>query len=182
MHKKIDNYIPIFEQNIFYKQEISTPLGVLTAIADDNYLYACFFDNELSNDSIAKLTKTYCAKIKHQTNPVIKKTAFELDSYFNNKLQNFTLPLKLTGTIFQKRVWQELLKIPYGKTISYLQEAKNIGKPTAFRAVANANGRNLLPIIIPCHRVISSNGKIGGYTGGLDKKKYLLNLENSFSM
>ena len=79
MHKKIDSYIPIFEQNIFYKQEISTPLGVLTAIADDNYLYACFFDDELSNDAITKLAKTYCAKIKHQTNSVIKKNVMLFD-------------------------------------------------------------------------------------------------------
>ncbi|ASG67464.1 hypothetical protein fh0823_00640 [Francisella halioticida] len=92
-------------------------------------------------------------------------------------MKNFSIPLKLTGTEFQKQVWQELLNIPYGETISYQQEAINIGKPTAFRAVANANGKNLLPIIIPCHRVINANGKLGGYTGGLEKKKLLLKLE-----
>lgn len=107
------------------------------------------------------------------------QTANQLGRYFKRELRDFSIQVQLTGTSFQKQVWQQLIKIPYGETISYLEEAREIGKPTAFRAVANANGKNLLPIIIPCHRVINTNGKLGGYTGGLDKKEFLLNLESN---
>ncbi|MDE4971888.1 methylated-DNA--[protein]-cysteine S-methyltransferase, partial [Francisella tularensis] len=81
----------------------------------------------------------------------------QLNKYFKRELKSFSVPLRITGTDFQKQVWRELIKSPYGETISYRKEATNIGKPTAFRAVANANGKNLLPIIIPCHRVINTN-------------------------
>ncbi|MED7788195.1 methylated-DNA--[protein]-cysteine S-methyltransferase [Francisella sp. 19X1-34] len=164
-------------KNSFSIQEIKTPIGTIIAIADDEYLYTCCHIKDSKIQSIEKLLKIYSAKLSFQKNNILEKTEFELDQYFNKKLKKFSIPLKLTGTEFQKQVWQELLKIPYGKTISYQQEAVNIGKPTAFRAVANANGKNLLPIIIPCHRVINTNGKLGGYTGGLDKKIFLLELE-----
>ncbi|MED7819671.1 MULTISPECIES: methylated-DNA--[protein]-cysteine S-methyltransferase [unclassified Francisella] len=168
-----DNY-----KNSFFIQEISTPIGTIIAIADDEYLYTCCHIKDSKIQSIEKLLKTYSAKLTFQKNNILEKTKLELDKYFNKKLQNFSIPLKLTGTEFQKKVWQELLKIPYGKTISYQQEAINIGKPTTFRAVANANGKNLFPIVIPCHRVINTNGKLGGYTGGLEKKEFLLRLES----
>ena len=98
----------------------------------------------------------------------------ELSAYFAKSLTKFTTPLFLTGTDFQKQAWQALSQIPYGKTFSYLQQAKLIKKPKAYRAVANANARNKLEIIIPCHRVITHNGKLGGYAGGVDKKQWLL--------
>lgn len=164
-------------KNIFYAEEIQTPITSMIAIADSNHLYACIFEGDSTITTIEKLLKSYSAKIIFENNKIIQLTKSQLDKYFNKELKNFSIPLKLTGTEFQKQVWQELCKIPYGKTISYLEESKNIGKPTAFRAVANANGKNLFSIIIPCHRVIASNGKLGGYTGGLDKKKYLLKLE-----
>jgi len=164
--------------SIFYAEEISTPLGDMIAIADDKYLYACIFSGNSAITTVEKLLKTYSAKIVFKNNKIAQLTKSQLNDYFNRKLKSFSIPLKLTGTDFQKQAWHELIKIPHGKTISYLQQAKNMGKPTAFRAVANANGKNLFPIIVPCHRVIASNGKLGGYTGGLDKKEYLLNLEN----
>ncbi|MBK2028969.1 methylated-DNA--[protein]-cysteine S-methyltransferase [Francisella noatunensis] len=166
-------------KTIFYTEEIKTPIGNLIAIADDNYLYACFFISDSNICAIEKLLKIYNAKISFKTNDITDQTRNQLDKYFNKKLKTFSIPLQLTGTDFQKQVWHELIKIPYGETISYRKEATNIGKPTAFRAVANANGKNLLPIIIPCHRVINSNGKLGGYTGGLDKKEFLLKLESN---
>ena len=102
----------------------------------------------------------------------------EWQEYTNGKRQYFDLPLDVSiGTPFQQKVWASLQKIPYGKTISYAKLADNIDQPTAFRAVANANGKNPFSIIIPCHRVISSDGKLGGYTGGVDKKAYLLAIE-----
>ncbi|ABK90393.1 methylated-DNA--[protein]-cysteine S-methyltransferase [Francisella tularensis subsp. novicida] len=166
-------------KTVFYAQEIQTPIGNFIAVADDDYLYACFFINHSNINSIEKLLKVYNAKISFKTNDITNQTKNQLDKYFNKELKAFSIPLRLTGTDFQKQVWGELIKIPYGETISYLEEAKNIGNPTAFRAVANANGKNLFPIIIPCHRVINTNGKPGGYTCGLDKKEFLLNLESN---
>ena len=102
----------------------------------------------------------------------------QLTAYFKSERQAFDLPLDISlGTNFQQRVWQELQKIPHGETISYATLAQRVGNPKGYRAVANANGRNPFSIIIPCHRVIASDGKLGGYTGGLDKKEYLLALE-----
>jgi AraC family transcriptional regulator of adaptative response/methylated-DNA-[protein]-cysteine methyltransferase len=97
--------------------------------------------------------------------------------YFQGKLKEFKTPIALNGTPFQKQVWEELLKIPYGQTISYKDLAIAVGNPRGCRAVAQANGANNLAVIIPCHRVINHNGRIGGYGGGLDRKKWLLDLE-----
>ena len=102
----------------------------------------------------------------------------QLSEYFNKKRAEFELPLEPDGTEFQKLVWNHLCKIGYGQTISYLELANSIGKPKAIRAVGAANGQNPIPIIIPCHRVIGSNGSLVGYGGGLEIKKLLLALEN----
>jgi len=101
----------------------------------------------------------------------------QLKEYFDGKRKKFDVKLHLVGTPFEKRVWKALMEIPYGKTASYAEIALKIGKPTAFRAVGNANGKNPIPIIIPCHRVINSSGELGGYGGGLDLKRRLLELE-----
>lgn len=102
----------------------------------------------------------------------------QLKAYFREERQNFDLKLNPNGTDFQKRVWQKLQKIPYGKTCSYLELSKKLGNPKAIRAVANANGKNPLWIIIPCHRVIGSDGRLTGYAGGLYRKQWLINHEN----
>ncbi|MCL4108841.1 UNVERIFIED_CONTAM: hypothetical protein GTU68_050465 [Idotea baltica] len=101
----------------------------------------------------------------------------QLKAYFRGKLKTFDLPLDGQGTDFQKQVWKQLLEIPYGETVSYADVAEAIGKPKACRAVGNANGKNPITIIVPCHRVIASGGKPGGYGGRLDIKAHLLNLE-----
>ena len=103
----------------------------------------------------------------------------QLDSYFASELQEFDLRLELTGTEFQKIVWKMLTKIPYGETWSYGELARHIGRPKASRAVGAANGLNPIPVIIPCHRVIGSDGKLTGFGGGIKTKEYLLNLENN---
>jgi O-6-methylguanine DNA methyltransferase len=105
----------------------------------------------------------------------------ELAEYFNSQRQQFAMPLDLVGTPFQLRVWQALLEIPYGRTWSYGQEAQYLGQPTATRAVAAANGQNKVSIVVPCHRVIGSNGTLTGYGGGLPRKQWLLALENGES-
>lgn len=107
----------------------------------------------------------------------LKNCADQLAQYFKGDLKQFKLRLNPKGTGFQQVVWKALLEIPYGKTLSYLQVSKNIGNVKAIRAVAGANGRNLIPIIIPCHRVIGSDGSLTGYSGGLWRKEWLLKHE-----
>lgn len=109
--------------------------------------------------------------------PLIKKTYKELSEYFNGKRKNFDIPIKLAGTEFQLKVWNELKQIPYGKTASYKDIASKIGREKACRAVGMANNKNPVAIIIPCHRVIGSNKKLTGYAGGLDIKEKLLKIE-----
>src|SRR5262249_54098086 len=114
---------------------------------------------------------------RHDANKLLKEAGRQLRSYFAGDLRTFDLPLDMQGTPFQKRVWDELLRIPYGKTRSYLQVAVAVGAAHAVRAVGAANGANPVPIVVPCHRVIGTNGKLTGYGGGLPLKKRLLELE-----
>ena len=109
----------------------------------------------------------------------LRMTRAQLDEYFAGKRRTFDLPLAPRGTEFQRNVWQTLATIPYGETISYAQLAKRVGKPTAMRAVGAANGRNPLPIVLPCHRVIGADGSLTGFGGGLPTKEFLLNLEGA---
>lgn len=114
-----------------------------------------------------------------QTTELLSMATIQLDEYFQGERTTFSLPFKLTGTPFQLAVWKELQNIPYGQTTSYKEIAQKINKPKAYRVVGMANNKNPLPIIIPCHRVIGSNGKLIGYAGGLKLKNYLLELEKS---
>ena len=110
---------------------------------------------------------------------VITQTITELEEYFKGERKNFTIPLILVGTLFQKSVWEGLLNVPYGSTASYLDLARSIGNEKGVRAVASANGANAISLMIPCHRIIGKNGQLVGYAGGLDVKKRLLVLENN---
>lgn len=157
---------------------IETKLGSMTAIADENYLYLLeFSDCKKYAREIKRLKENLCANIISGENAILKKIKKELKNYFDGKNFHFTTPIKLIGSEFQKNVWNALQKIPPGKTQSYLNTAKAVKKPKAFRAVANANGANQLAIIIPCHRVINSNGEMGGYAGGVSRKEWLLSHE-----
>jgi methylated-DNA-[protein]-cysteine S-methyltransferase len=109
--------------------------------------------------------------------PLMRETLLQLRSYFSGELHRFDLPLDLVGTEFQQRVWRALQTIPYGETRSYSQIAEQIGAPRAVRAVGAANGRNPIPIVVPCHRVIGASGDLVGFGGGLDWKRFLLGLE-----
>jgi methylated-DNA-[protein]-cysteine S-methyltransferase len=112
-------------------------------------------------------------------NPILEATRKQLDEYFTGSRKEFDLPLSPQGTPFQKEVWHTLATIPYGHTISYAQLAQRVGKPTAMRAVGAANGRNPLPIVLPCHRVIGADGSLTGFGGGLPTKQFLLQLEGA---
>ena len=126
-----------------------------------------------------RLKKGLNAQFVEQDNAILKETRKQLDEYFNMERKVFDIPLLTIGTDFQKSVWEALQKVPYGTTSTYLQLAKNIGNEKAVRAVASANGANSIGIIIPCHRIIGSNGELTGYGGGLPLKKRLLKLEQN---
>ena len=125
-----------------------------------------------------RLEKGLNAEYVESEDSVLKQTEKELDEYFEGKLQNFDIPLLMVGSEFQKSVWEALLKIPYGETSTYKNQAKMIGNEKAVRAVANANGANAISIIIPCHRIIGSDGSLTGYAGGLELKQRLLEIES----
>ncbi len=157
---------------------LDTQLGPMLAIADDRALYLLeFVDRRGLEKEVERLRqKTKSAIIPGRTKPIADIES-ELSQYFDGKLMEFKTPLFFIGSPFQKRVWEELQKIPPGETRSYSEIAAAVGKPSAFRAVAQANGANQLAIVVPCHRVINRNGALGGYGGGLTRKQWLLKHE-----
>lgn len=157
---------------------LETPLGTMIACATERGICLLeFTDRKMLETEFKQLNKSLKSPIIQGDNKCFKILKEQLDAYFAGNLKTFDLPLDLIGTDFQKQVWNCLLQIPYGETVSYAQQAQNIGNPTATRAVANANGMNKISIIIPCHRVIGSDGSLTGYGGGLWRKKKLLDLE-----
>jgi len=126
---------------------------------------------------IRRLQRFFNAPLKECQSDILTSAAGQLDEYFAGKRTSFTLPLVFAGTEFQNHVWQTLLQVPYGATLSYGEIARRIGLPSAVRAVANAIGANAMSIIVPCHRIIGTNGSPTGYAGGLPAKQFLLNLE-----
>lgn len=171
-------YEGIFKNNFLKSSWIETPLGPMLAIANDESLYFLeFVDWKGLNQEIEKLRfKTKSTIIPGRCIP-IQSIEKELALYFNGTLKEFKTPLHLFGTPFQRLVWNALTKIPYGETKSYSDQASSINKPSAFRAVANANGVNKIAIVIPCHRIINNNGKLGGYGGGIWRKQWLIDHE-----
>ena len=154
--------------------ELESPVGVLTLIASDQGLHAILWDNDRANLKYRTLLHGLIHNTRH---PILTETKQQLGEYFQGKRKRFDIPLVLDGTDFQIQVWQQLLQIPYGQTISYGEQAARIGNKNKARAVGMANGLNPISIIVPCHRVIGKNGSLTGFGGGLDKKALLLNLE-----
>lgn len=152
----------------FYRYH-QTPIGTLLLASDGEYLQLLGFPT----GAMKRRHDSGWEKNDEPFKAVIK----QLDEYFDGSRQDFDLPLRPEGTEFQRRVWQALQQIPYGETRSYGELARYIGNPSASRAVGAANGINPIPVIIPCHRVIGSNGKLTGFGGGLETKAFLLNLE-----
>ena len=150
----------------------SSPLGELHLTMSSGQLTGLWMAEE-------KHTPCLDAQWQHNAAP-FSQVRKQLDEYFGGKRQSFSLDIFTTGTSFQKSVWQQLQKIPYGKTASYSEIAAAIGNARATRAVGSANGKNPISIIIPCHRVIAASGAIGGYSGGIANKKWLLNHESEF--
>lgn len=158
-----------------------TPLGTMFAIADEAALYLLEFTERVRLDSeVANLTKKSRATLISGITSPIHSIQEELKHYFAGNLKVFKTPILMHGTAFQKEAWEQLNRIPYGETHSYAEQAKAIGKPKAFRAVAKANSTNQLAIIVPCHRIINTSGELGGYAAGLTRKKWLLDHEKKF--
>lgn len=152
------------------KHIIQSPVGPLAIHANDEAINAVLF-----------LKKEEAMDEKQSDHPLIQKCVEQLNEYFAGTRRIFYLPLQQNGSSFQQNVWQQLLRIEYGKTISYLELSKRIGDVKAIRAVGTTNGKNNIAIIVPCHRVIGSDGSLTGYGGGLWRKKWLLEHEGKFA-
>lgn len=148
---------------------LKSPTGEIKITADEEFVNSILFvfdDTEMEEENL---------------NSVLKECKVQLSQYFSGKRKEFDIPIKQEGTEFQKKVWDELLKIPYGKTVSYNFIAESLGDKKSIRAVGAANGKNQISILVPCHRVMGSDGSLTGYAGGLWRKKWLLNHEKEFS-
>jgi len=156
--------------SLAYKQ-IESPIGTLKLVASDKGLVAILWEKD--SPRRVRLSEL----VANEQHPVLVETERQLEEYFAGKRKTFSVALDLRGTRFQKDVWEALLAIPFGETRSYGQLARQLGNPRATRAVGAANGRNPVSIIVPCHRVIGSSGKLTGFAGGLEAKAHLLRLE-----
>ncbi|MED4057298.1 trifunctional transcriptional activator/DNA repair protein Ada/methylated-DNA--[protein]-cysteine S-methyltransferase [Niallia taxi] len=164
--------------SIIYANIFSTPLGNMISLSDANYLYLLeFTDRRGLEREIEKLRVKQNARILPGNTDVHTSLVHQLNLYYSNKLFQFSIPILKSGTPFQMKVWDILSSIPTGQTMSYQDIASKLGDKNLVRAVGNANGANQIAIIIPCHRVINTNGELGGYGGGIERKKYLLELE-----
>ena len=155
---------------------IPSPVGQLKLIANEKALVAVLWETDRPNRVLLGDMQ------QDQDHPILNMAKQQLMAYFQGQRHQFDLPLEFYGTEFQKKVWDELLKIPYGEKRSYLDIATAIGNPKAVRAVGAANGKNPISIIAPCHRVIGKNGQLVGFAGGLDVKDQLLKLEHTFAL
>ncbi|MFH7003181.1 methylated-DNA--[protein]-cysteine S-methyltransferase [Flavobacterium bizetiae] len=145
---------------------INSPLGI-TKIVGDEHGVAVISVSDVGTNEVSQEIPT-----------VLQEAVSQLEEYFDKKRIDFTFKLNPKGTEFQQKVWKSLLEIPYGKTITYMDQTKKLGDVKAIRAVASANGKNPLWIVVPCHRVIGTNGSLTGYAGGLSRKKWLIEHEN----
>lgn len=170
-----------FSGKVLQVSWMDTELGPMIAIASDTSLLLLEFTDRrgLENEIIQLRNRTRSAIVPGQ-NEILKSLRVDLQCYFSGQRLTFQTPIELIGTEFQKRVWSELLQIPPGEVRSYSEQAQQIDKPTAVRAVARANGANKLALIVPCHRVIGANGGLTGYAGGLVRKQWLLDHEQKY--
>ena len=166
-------------KKIIKTRRYESPCGTLLLGSFEDKLCLCDWQVEKHRDHVdRRLKRVLHAEFEEGTSEVVEATVRQLDEYFAGKRKKFNIPLLFVGTDFQKTVWNELLNIPYGQTVSYGEMARRIDMPKSVRAVANANGANAISIFAPCHRVIGSNGTLTGYGGGLAAKKMLLELES----
>jgi AraC family transcriptional regulator, regulatory protein of adaptative response / methylated-DNA-[protein]-cysteine methyltransferase len=164
---------------MIYSKKIETPIGeILACSVDEGICLVEFTDSPNYDANLKSLTSVLNSHILLSLNEHLDNLENQLFGYFNGSRKDFTVPIFLVGTDFQKKVWTHLLSIDYGKTSTYKEQSISLGNVKAIRAIASANGANRIPIVIPCHRVVGSKGKLTGYSGGLWRKEYLLDLEN----
>ena len=168
------NHLP---NDVVY-DSMNFPVGWLTLFASTQGIHSILWEDETHTDMCKAILKN-CERNAHHE--IITRTKQQLTEYFDGKRNVFSLPLCFSGTPFQIQAWQELYKIPYGETISYQEQASRLGDKKTARAIGLANGLNPIPIIVPCHRVIGSNGQLTGFGGGLENKAMLLQLERGGS-
>lgn len=149
-----------------FRRTLETPIGRLLLVATEQGLAQIGF---------------HCLDVENDAHPLLLQAERQLQEYFAGRRRRFSVPLSINGSDFQKKVWQALREIPYGETRSYLDIARRIEQPKACRAVGQANHANPLPILLPCHRVIGRDGRLGGYAGGTAEKQFLLELERKYA-
>jgi methylated-DNA-[protein]-cysteine S-methyltransferase len=157
----------------FYYSTIDSPVGLLYLVSDEEALHGLVFE------PMWPALKKRFKELTEKKTPIMKEAELQLGQYFKGKRTSFDLPMVLSGTEFQKKAWLSLGKIPFGQTRSYKQQAELIRAPKAVRAVGRTNGQNPFCIVLPCHRVVGSNGSLTGFGGGLPAKKFLLELERA---
>ncbi len=155
----------------YYYKKIKSTVGAIHLVSDGEYLRVLAFDQNWP------VIQKKFPEVVNEKCPLLEKTIKQLEEYFQGKRVDFDIPLKVEGTEFQKTVWKTLEKIPFGKTLTYGEQAVKMKNPKAVRAVGRTNGQNLISIIIPCHRVLGKSGALTGYAGGMEVKKFLLELE-----
>ena len=162
--------------------QVATPLGsMIMGVSDQGLCLLEFAERRMLDTQLKRLRQRMGRVFLPGDHPLMQQVKTELDDYFDNNLQEFTVPVQAPGSSFQEAVWRVLMDIPYGEMLSYAEVAERIGQPSAMRAVGRANGDNRISIIIPCHRVVGSGGELTGYGGGLWRKDYLLALEQAQS-
>ncbi len=157
-------------------KQLDSPIGRLRLVATDQGLSHLLFDQQVGED-----LESDGDEVEADDHPVLAAATAQLAEYFAGRRQEFDIPLDLTGTEFQRAAWSALANVPFGETRSYRQQAEAIGRPKAVRAIGAANGKNPVPIVLPCHRIVGSDGSLTGYGGGLPIKEYLLNHEQAQS-
>jgi methylated-DNA-[protein]-cysteine S-methyltransferase len=151
--------------------KLKSPVGDLLLVANESKLTGIYFGDR---SHVPKARATWKLDPDH---PVLRETAKQLGEFFNGKRTDFSIPFEFSGTDFQQKVWKQIARIPYGKTITYSELASRAGRPDAVRAAGTNTGRNPLAIVVPCHRVMGKNGTLTGFAGGLDRKQLLLEIE-----
>jgi AraC family transcriptional regulator, regulatory protein of adaptative response / methylated-DNA-[protein]-cysteine methyltransferase len=165
--------------SVFWLSRLETPIGPMVAGVHDGRLCLLeFADRKTLESEVKDLEKRFKTAAGLGMDPLHVKLEQQLSDYFKGNLTCFSLNIEFPGSDFQHKVWESLLSIPYSQTRSYGEQADTLGRPTAARAVARAIGQNRLAIVVPCHRVIGADGSLTGYAGGLDRKRYLLDLES----
>ncbi len=171
------------QRNIIITKSYESPCGTLLLGSLEGELCLCDWqDGKHHSQVLRRLQRALQAEYENGASVIIGKTTRELDEFFAGKRQTFDIPLLFTGTGFQKEVWNELLKIAFGQSISYAELTRRLGRPESIRAVANAIGANAISILVPCHRVIGSDHSLTGYAGGLSAKRLLLELESVITL